>query len=148
MDLPNAKDEMLRLQIKEEQMSKTLVEERLDRHLNEACLTRVVTKGELGQRIEDMGKELSKTRERLANTNRAAAELKKILESAQKSEDNLQQELRDAVNAKKFLLERRSKQMESILKLRSDNSNEYVVKIQEKDARVQDREERIEDLVL
>ena len=76
-------DERLRLQIKEEHMSKTLVEERLDRHLNEACATRVVTEGELGQRIEDMGKELSKTRERLADTKRAATELKNILEIAQ-----------------------------------------------------------------
>ena len=38
--------------------------------------------------------------------------------------------------------------MESILKLRSDTADEYVVKIQEKDARVQDREERIEELEL
>ena len=43
-------------------MNKTLVEERLDRHLNEACATRVATEGELGQRIEDTEKELSKTR--------------------------------------------------------------------------------------
>ena len=44
--------------------------------------------------------------------------------------------------------ERLSKQMESIIKLRSDTADEYVVKIQEKDAIVQDREERIEELEL
>ena len=81
--LQKARDERLQLHIEEEQRIKTLVEERLDRHLNEACATRVVTEGELGQRIEDMGKELSKTRERLADTKRAATELRNILEIAQ-----------------------------------------------------------------
>ena len=45
--LQKARDERLQLHIKEEQRIKTLVEESLDRHLNEACATRVATEGEL-----------------------------------------------------------------------------------------------------